>query len=132
MEADDTDTVRDLVADVLDRSPADLGLEPGWGVDSRVDCSRPPCIASIDLSRDDGGTLDGCGKARALVEVALREALQPGDLNVEGQQVEGTCGLKVIALSAGAWSRQEEINAGIEGFLENYFSDAKARLDSME
>ena len=116
--ADDTDVVHDLLSDALEVSPEDLGF-PGGEILSTIDCERAPCVGRIDLVAPDGD----CDSARALLLGHLTEAMQPGSINAQG----GGCSMTFMALSADAQVRQQEIEDGIKGFLENHFSEANVR-----
>ena len=130
LEDYDTDTIEDLLADFLESETA-VRLQDGVALRSTLDCGTPPCVIRIDLAGVDGQSVPDCGGARAGVVQGLNDALQPGSVTTESWD-QGGCGMKVVALSAQGTGRQDEINAGIEGFLENYFSEAKTRLDAME
>ncbi|GEM_PF-3532910 len=125
-EADDTDTVHDQLSDVFDRAPADLGLE-GWEIDVAVDCDPAPCVFRVDM-KPPGGDESLCGGAWGALSKELEAALQPGRLS----GVRGGCDARAIALSGAAAGREDEINAGIEGFIDNYFDEAKKRAAAIE
>ncbi len=124
-DVDDTDTVHDLIDDVFERTPADLGLD-GWEVASTIDCEPAPCVLRVDLG-PPGGDESLCGGAAKRVVAELTTALQPGRLT----NVSGGCSFTAAALSAAAAEREDEINAGIEGFINNYFSEAKDRAGQL-